>query len=360
MPRVLALLLLFACMGEGIAQPVRATDAAMAAQVDAAMALPGELRQALAARKPEPGLTAEERVQRLVDFMVADDGLALRYQEQPTLGIAESHAQRKVNCLSFTLMFIALARASGMQAHAQASDDALAMRVLDDTVYRATHVNAGVEIRGMEYTVDVGWRSLLAVRKPRTISDAQAVALLHNNNAVERLLQKDFAQAASEIGIALALDPANPVVWSNAGVVHWRSGRNDAAEHAYLQALALQRDHLGALGNLVALHRNRGDTRQADGYAQRLQRAQAVDPFSQFLLAQALANSGAYADAVAHYRRAIRLLPDEPQFHRGLADAYLKQGKTVAAERARNRAGRLEAHRESQRGIRDATDPDQG
>ena len=40
MPRVLALLLLFACMGEGIAQPVRATDAAMAAQVDAAMALP--------------------------------------------------------------------------------------------------------------------------------------------------------------------------------------------------------------------------------------------------------------------------------------------------------------------------------
>ncbi len=257
-------------------------------------------------------------------------------------------------------MFIALARASGMQAHAQASDDALAMRVLDDTVYRATHVNAGVEIRGMEYTVDVGWRSLLAVRKPRTISDAQAVALLHNNNAVERLLQKDFAQAASEIGIALALDPANPVVWSNAGVVHWRSGRNDAAEHAYLQALALQRDHLGALGNLVALHRNRGDTRQADGYAQRLQRAQAVDPFSQFLLAQALANSGAYADAVAHYRRAIRLLPDEPQFHRGLADAYLKQGKIVAAERARNRAGRLEAHRESQRGIRDATDPDPG
>ena len=65
MPRVLALLLLFACMGEGIAQPVRATDAAMAAQVDAAMALPEALRKALEARKPKPGLTAEERVQRL-------------------------------------------------------------------------------------------------------------------------------------------------------------------------------------------------------------------------------------------------------------------------------------------------------
>ena len=97
MPRVLALLLLFAWIDEGIAQPVRAADASTAAQVDAAMALPEALRKALEARKPEPGLTAEERVQRMVDFMVADDGLALRYQEQPTLGIAESHAQRKVN-----------------------------------------------------------------------------------------------------------------------------------------------------------------------------------------------------------------------------------------------------------------------
>ena len=40
MPRVLALLLLFACIDAGIAQPVRAADASTAAQVDAAMALP--------------------------------------------------------------------------------------------------------------------------------------------------------------------------------------------------------------------------------------------------------------------------------------------------------------------------------
>ena len=360
MLRVLAILLMFACVGEGLAQPVRAPDASMSAQVDAAMALPDELRRALAIRTPEPGLSAEARVQQLIDFMIADDGLALRYQEQPTLGIAESLAQRKVNCLSFTLMFIALARASGMRAHAQASDDALAMRVLGDTVYRATHVNAGVEIDDAEYTVDVGWRSLLAVRKPRTITDAQLVALLHNNNAVEFLLSGDREQAATRVEAALALDPANATLLSNAGVVHWRSGRRDAAERAYLQALKLQRGHLGALGNLVGLYRATGATRLAEGYAKRLQRAQAVDPFSQFLIAQALVDSGAYDDAVAHFRRAIRLLPDEPQFHRGLADAYLKQGKATAAGRARSRAGRLEAQRASRRGIRDAAGPGSG
>lgn len=360
MLRVVAFLLIFACVGDGFAQSVGAIAPAASAQVGAAMTLPDELRGALETRMSEPGLSAEARVRRLVDFMVADDGLALRYEEQPTYGIAESFARRKVNCLSFTLMFIAMARASGMRAFAQASDDALAMRVLGDTVYRATHVNAGVEIDGRDYTVDVGWRSLLAVRKPRTIADAQLVALLHNNNAVETLLSGDKAQAAARIEAALALDPASATIWSNAGVAHWRSGRRDAAERAYLQALKLQRDHLGALSNLVGLYRDAGATRLAEGYAKRLQRAQAVDPFSQFLIAQALVGSGAYDDAVAHYRRAIRLLPDEPQFHRSLADAYLKQGNATAAERARNRAGRLEAQRASQRGIRDAADPGPG
>lgn len=357
MLRATLLLLLLACMGH--ARAAVPASSVHDVQVQAAMALPDELRLALETRAPDRGLPVQERVQRLVDFMVGDEGLALRYLEQPTYGIAGSYAQRKVNCLSFTLMFIAMARAWGMQAHAQASDDALAMRVLGDTVYRATHVNAGIEVNGQHYTVDVGWRSVLAVRKLRTISDAQAIALLHNNNAVEQLLLGDTATAAVEIEAALALDPANPTIWSNAGVVHWRSERRVAAEHAYLRALELQRDHLGALSNLAGLYRSIGDARSADRYARRLQRAQALDPFSQFLIAQALANSGAYDDAIAHFRRAIRLLPDEPQFHRDLADAYQKQGKPAAAERARQRAGMLEARKASQRGIRDA-DPAPG
>jgi tetratricopeptide (TPR) repeat protein len=227
-------------------------------------------------------------------------------------------------------------------------------------VYRATHVNAGVEVGGLEYTVDVGWRSLVAVRKPRSITDAQLVALLLNNNAIEHLLAGDKEQAAARIEAALALDPDSATILSNAGVVHWRSGRREAAERAYLQALKRQRDHLGALGNLVGLYRETGAERLAAGYAKRLQRAQASDPFSQFMIAQALAASGSYGDAVAHYRRAIRMLPDEPQFHRSLAEAYLKQGNATAAERARGRAGRLEARRASQRGIRDAADPGPG
>ncbi|HQW58780.1 tetratricopeptide repeat protein [Thermomonas sp.] len=329
-------------------------------QTQAALALPEGLRLALDARLPDARGPELARVQQLIDFMIADDGLALRYQEHPTDGIAGSYAQRRVNCLSFTLMFVALARASGLQARAQASGDALAMRVLGDTVFRTSHVNAGVRIDGRWHSVDVARRSLVTAGEPEAITDAQAVALLHNNNAVEQLVRGDDAVATREIASALALDPESVTAWSNAGVVHWRSGRREAAERAYLQALQLQRDHVGALGNLVGMYHSTGDAQRAAAYEKRLQRAQASDPFSQFLIAQALAQSGANDDAVVHYRRAIRLMPDEPEFHRKLADSYEKQGKQDAARRSRQRAGSLEAHRTAQRAIRTIDEPASG
>ena len=245
--------------------------------------VPVELRRAADAleldRREIPRI---DRVRRLFEFMVGEDGLALRYQEQPTYDIAESYARREVNCLSFTMMFIALARRAGIDAYAQASEDALAMRVVDNTLFRARHVKAGIDIDGAHYTVDVGWRSVVVERNPRRITDVQLLALLHNNNAVEQLAAGDRSKATGEIATAVTLDPDSATIWSNAGVIHWRSGRRSAAEHAYLQALEHDHDHIGALGNLVGMYRATGATRLADQYESRLQRAQESDPFSQF------------------------------------------------------------------------------
>ena len=348
--RAMLFLLLLALAGAARAGATAPDDRASAARVQAAMALPDGLRQALPLRLRLLDAPLA-RVRRLFDFMVAEDGLALRYQEHPTYGVAESYARRRVNCLSFTMMFIALARASGIDAYAQVSEDTLAMRLVDDTLLRAKHVKAGIDAGGLQYTVDVGWRSVVAERRPRRVSDARLVALLHNNNAVEHLQRGERAGATAEITAALELDPGSAMLWSNAGVIELRSGHRDAAERAYLSALDLERDHIGALGNLVALYRASGATRLANRYDGRLRRAQAADPFSQFLMAQDLMASGDYGAAASRYRRAIRLLPNQPQFHRSLADAYEKAGKERAARRARDHALSLEQRRYSQRSI---------
>lgn len=324
-------------------------------QGTAAMAVPDDLQRALAALELQSGGISElDRVRRLFEFMTARDGLALEYQGQPTYDVAGSYAHRKVNCLSFTMMFIALARSIGVDAYAQASADALAIRVVDDALFRARHVKAGVDINGNQYTVDVGWRSVVAERRPRRISDTQLVALLHNNNAVERMERGDLATASTEIEAAMTLDDASATIWNNAGVIHWRSGRRDAAEQAYLHTLELDHDHIGALGNLVGLYRATGRVRLAHRYYQRQRHAQASDPFSQFLMAQDLMRLEAYDAAASHYRRAIRLLPNEPGFHRSLAGAYRNLGNERAAQRALRHALSLEQRKGSQQSIPDA------
>ena len=106
-----------------------------------------------------------------------------------------------------------MARASGLKAFAQASDNALSMRMLDGTLFRATHVNAGVLIDGEHHSVDVGWRGVAAGREPRRISDARTVALLRNNHAVEHLLQVGGAPERARVHDAhVRRDPSRDFV----------------------------------------------------------------------------------------------------------------------------------------------------
>ncbi|MFT3806852.1 tetratricopeptide repeat protein [Arenimonas sp.] len=359
MRRLYLSLLLLGLWPALVCAAVPARGDASRTQIDAALALPSVLREQTRERLPSVGLTDGERVQRLLDYMIADEGLGLRYREQPSLDVSEAYATRQVNCLSFTLLFVAMARTQGFDAFVQATDQALAMELVGDTLLRATHVNAGVMIDGREYTVDVGWRALLAGHPPKRISDAQAVAMLRNNEAVERLQQGDAVGAMPLIESALALDPDSAMAWSNAGVIRSRAGQRDSAEQAYLQALKLRRTHLGALSNLVLLYRSTGAEKQRLAYEARLERAQSQDPFTQFLIARQLVGAGAYEDAVARYRRAIRLMPDEPAFHRGLAEAYRLQGRDSAAERSRHRADNLYSRKMRGGGVRRA-EPDAG
>ena len=351
MLRAMAMLLLLAW-----AIPCHAdlADSKPASDVEAELTAPPELLASLPPQVTDRHQPTMARVQAIVDFMTGDGGLGLRYRERPTFGVVESYERREVNCVSFTLMFVAIARASGIRAQVQASDVIVAAHVLDGMVYRVMHMNAGAEVNGKVASIDVGWRGVSAEREAHRISDARAVALLHDNRAIEWLLQGATTMAFEEMDRALELDPSNPSSWNNAGVIEARSGHGDQAERAYLQALALDRDHIGALSNLARLYRARGDDAQANAYDKRLGRVQARDPFSQYLLGQQRAEAGAFADAIAHYRRAIRMMPRQPAFFRDLAEAYRRTGNIAAARRADRHAEALEAAMAERRGIRDA------
>ena len=316
------------------------TAAGTATVPDAAdiLALPPGLQAELHARVVAPGGSRDQKLQRLADYVFGDDGLALQYDNEVTRTVAQTWRDRRANCLSFTLLFVALARAAGLEAQVQEVGEVLAWYRDAGVIYNANHVNAGIRNGVQRQTVDLDSNILATRDRPRGVSDARAIAHFHNNRGAELMAAGDPAAARASLDASLASDAGFVPAWNNLGVLLLRQGDTRGAERAYLAALRLQPEHGPTLNNLVALYRRTGDLRQADRYAWRLEKAQRSDPFHQFMRALECENGGDYACAIARYRRAIRLQDGEHQFHFGLARAYFLSGDPDRAQRELQRA----------------------
>jgi tetratricopeptide (TPR) repeat protein len=305
------------------------------------MAVPPELRAQLQQQVIAVGGSGKPRLERLVNFLFQKSGLGMEYAADATLTVEQAYRLRKGNCLTFTLLTVALAHESGLEAYGQELDDVVAWGVRNDIIYRLNHVNAGVTIGRSHYTVDVMRDLVIARHPPEPISDQRLVALYYGNRAVELLADVPPAAAAPYMAMALQLAPRHASGWANAGVLQLLQGDRRAAERDYLKALALDPTHVGALFNLVTLYRSIGDEARGAIFERRLEKAQTNDPYFQFLQAEDDEKRGDYAGAVQHYRRAIRLYDGDSRFYFGLAHAYRQLGEERHARRAMNRAAAL-------------------
>ena len=329
----LALAAVLALASPAPSPPVVGTPMPEPAQV---MALPPELRTRLHAEVLDK--SRSDRLERLVKFMFDEQGLGMQYQSDATHTVEQAYLTRKANCLSFTLLFMALAREAGLDAYAQEIEETLAWYQEQNTIYRTNHINAGVRIGGRRYTVDVARDSVIARRGPVTISDRRLIAHYYNNRAAELIADGAMATALPYVQASLELDPAYATSWSNAGVVYLRNNDWAAAERAYARALELDPMHAGALFNMVGLYQLNGDRKREFGFRRRLEAARLKDPFHQFLLAVEYEKRGDYPQAIDHYKRAIRLHDSEHRFYFGLARSYLHIGDARRAGRALVRA----------------------
>lgn len=306
------------------------------------MALPPELEAVVHERiLIGRGQSREQRLAAVADYVYGEHGLALTYDGERTLTVAEVAEERTANCLSFTLLFVALAREAGLNAYAQEVEQVLAWYQQDGFVYNSGHVNVGVQIGRTRYTFEADRVPMIARHRPVPISDDRALAHYYNNRGAELMAEGDVTGARAHLDAALDLDAGYVPAWNNLGVLLARNEQPAAAEEAYLKALSLAPDHSAALFNVVGFYQRAGDTERHEHYRERLREAQLADPFHQFLLAHGLEMQGDFTGAIGHYRRAIRLHPDEHLFHFGLARVYFLAGEHRRAARAMARAHSL-------------------
>ena len=315
--------------------------------VESLMAVPEALRQLVRQRVlPRPG--PDRQLEALADFLLRPEGLGLRYRHDATLSVAEAFERREGNCLTFTLVTVALARELGLKAYGQDAD-AVSWHQEGGSVYRTQHVNAGVRIEGRRFSVDIASNQVITREPPQPIDDARLLAHYYSNRAAELLAAGQLQAALAHAERALQVDPRHAAALSNAGVIRARMQDPAGAEREYLRALTIDPRHPGALFNLSELYARSGRGSLARDAQERLRQELQRDPFHHFMLGLQREAAGDPRGALAHFQRAVRLHRHDHRFHFAQARAWIALDRGDRAARALQIARELSAGEQQQR-----------
>lgn len=302
------------------------------------MAIPAEVRAQLQERVINLANSPEQRLHLLVELVFRPEGLGLEYDTEATLTVAETWQQHRANCLSFTLLFVALAREIGLDARMQEVGQVVSWYQDQGLIFNAGHVNVGMRVDGRSATLDLDSNVLYDRRGPQPIGDRRALAHFYNNRGAEQLAAHDYPSARAYFEASLRMDRRFVPAWSNLGVLESRENDLDAAARDLETALAINATHAPALHNATKLYQRMGDTRRVAQLQTRLEQVRKRDPFYQYMQGNSAETAGDYALATHYYREAVRLYGNAHQFHFGLARAYFLSGNNRLAEREMKRA----------------------
>jgi len=318
----------------------RAQEAPDLIEKEEVLAVSGEMRQFLDT-KVHRKASSQARMRELIDAIIHDGTFGLEF-EGATRTASETFRLRRGNCLSFSNMFLAMARYVGLEAQFQEVDIPPDWTFQDDVFLLNRHVNVSMDLGSLgEHVVDLNIDDFRTSYDTRTISDTRALAHYYNNMGVEHMQAGDVATALGYFRRALAEnDRRFSPAWTNLGTLYLRTDHPEYAEAAYLQALKADGEDFVAMSNLVNFYESRGDVELAADYRRRVARHRKQNPYFRYQRAREAYLEEDYDTAINHLKYAIRKNRNEDQFYFLLGMSYLQKGNE---RKARHWLGRAKA-----------------
>jgi Tfp pilus assembly protein PilF len=274
-----------------------------------------------------------EKLAQLVLAVIGEDRFLLDYDDL-TRTAQDTFRDRRGNCVSFTNMFVAMARELGLKASYQEVTIAPDWSMTGQTYLLSQHVNVLVSPKGVKSRiVDFNFYSNNLINESEVISDQKARAHFFNNIGVEHMLADDTSLAYANFSESLKNDHNFSPAWVNLGILHRREGYPDYAETAYLEALEHDRNNLMAMSNLANLYEQEGRPDLAEFYLGKVQSHRMNNPYYRYQLANSAFVDGDYKTAIDNLEFAIRKRKDEDRFYYLLSLSYLMSGDREAAQR---------------------------
>lgn len=281
------------------------------------------------------------RLQALLDAIFGKKGLDISYGNTRTKTAIETFETQSGNCLSFTLLFVAMARHLGLDAYFQEVTEVMSWDQKGELVISSKHIFAEVEIDNGVTRVDFLRGEQKHYRKVRRISDRRALAHFFNNIGAEQLTDGTAELAIEFFEKAVAADDSFIPALINLGVAQRRVNSFDLAEQSFLHALEVDNTEFAAASNLASLYLARGRKDDAAPLLLKAKEYLEQNPFHLYRLGLQTAEDGKPHEAIRQVKEAIRRLPKDSEFHVTLANLYLEIDDTDKAVETLQKAVKL-------------------
>lgn len=281
------------------------------------------------------------RIAQLLELVFGADMQAFAYAGGHSTSAAETWRRKQGDCLSLSILSLALARVLGVPAQVQE----VRVPTLFDRRGGVDFLNAHVNLRVRnDQLVRLGNRVLPAAeliidfepqvgsqQRGKPLGDAALFARFLNNRAAEYMATRQDHLAYAHFKAAILADPLYPASYSNLAQLYLHAGHQAQAEALLRQALALGDPMGAALQSLQQLLSLQGRHAEARIYEVQLASRRDEDPYHWLGMGLDHLRHSRIPQAVAALERAQAMSSGFVEVHRYLAIAYWRSGQRIKA-----------------------------
>jgi len=262
------------------------------------------------------------------------------YRPELTLSPTETFDQKTGNCLSFSAMFMMMARHLDLNAWYQEVEVPQQWSNNNDTLLVSMHVNVVIESTrsGASWVIDVSGMDNSRYRLQRRIKDSVVLAQYYNNLGAEALTEADLGRAYAYFTKAIETEPGLHYLWSNLGVVYSRNEQLDDAIQAYEAALDLDSSSTMAANNLYMIYEKTGNLQAGADLQKRVEKNRRKNPYYLTHLSTVAYDEGRLEESRELVEKALKLQQNEYRFHYQLARILGREGRRSEAGASLQRA----------------------
>jgi tetratricopeptide (TPR) repeat protein len=295
------------------------------------------------------GGTPVERLRRIIRFMNDRGYVNFHYASNLSLTAKESFRAKRGDCLSYTNLYLGIARHLKIPAYFVHVSEARNYYEREGFFFVSSHMAVGygggaIGLGKDPYTMIVDftqensdWNLYLY----QSIDDAKAVVLFYNNVAVDRMLEGDFQGAQDLLELLIDAKPDVREPYNNLAVLYLRQARYEEALEVLLKGLERHPGYQPYYTNAIQAARGARRPELAARFLEEGRRYADEDPF--FLFNQGVTDfhKGAYGEAAEFFEAALKRQPQNPFLYAWLARVYMEEGQEQKGVKAFEEAQRL-------------------